>query len=106
MNEEVLNWIKELIKGNNLKKFYNSKTLWRPVRAAALKRDNYECQICKSKGLYNEATTVHHIKHLKEFPGLALDLNNLVSVCSNCHNILHPEKSKIKKKTEINEERW
>ena len=70
-SKELVSWIKELIEGNNLKKFYNSKTIWRPVRSEALKRDNYECQECKKLGKYSEATTVHHIKHLKEYPELS-----------------------------------
>ena len=108
-SKELVSWIKELIEGNNLKKFYNSKTIWRPVRSEALKRDNYECQECKKLGKYSEATTVHHIKHLKEYPALAITLSNLESVCYDCHNKLHPEKSfkhKGSNRMNVNEEKW
>jgi len=35
---------------------------------------------------------VHHIKHLKDFPELALVDSNLESLCFTCHNEEHPEK--------------
>jgi predicted kinase len=34
---------------------------------------------------------VHHIKQLEEYPELALDPDNLVSLCNLCHNREHPE---------------
>lgn len=73
-----------------------------------LEEQNNECQLCKSRGIYAEANTVHHIKHLKEYPWLALTKSNLMSVCRACHNELHPEKQKykFKRKEPINEEKW
>lgn len=107
MNEiELINWIIGLIKNNNIHAFYVSGT-WKRLRAEVLKEQNNECQMCKSKGKYKRATTVHHIKHVKEFPWLALTKTNLMCVCNECHNILHPEKYfKYKKKIPVNEERW
>ena len=77
----------------NEEKFYKSKK-WRRKRERVLKRDNYVCQKCKRYGKNVEATTVHHIKHLKNYPELALDENNLISLCERCHNKEHPEKAK------------
>ena len=110
-NSELVNWIRELYRTGNIKKFYNSKTIWRPKRAEILRRDNNECQMCKAKGKYTAATTVHHIKHLDKYPWLALVDSNLISLCSECHNEVHPEKlkkyqKKRKKDKFINEERW
>lgn len=83
--------------------FYSSAA-WIHKRAEILRRDNYECQECKKRiavaardGVQlrgrdcwiHRAVTVHHIKHLREFPELALDENNLESVCVDCHNRLH-----------------
>lgn len=62
------------------------------MRAAILRRDGYRCQMCKRYGRMRQATTVHHIKHLDEYPELAMDPDNLVSVCAACHAELHPEK--------------
>lgn len=64
---------------------------------AALSRDNYLCQPCLKQGRLVGASVVHHIEHLEDAPGKALDLNNLESVCFACHNKLHPEKPGGKK---------
>lgn len=71
-------------------------------------RDNKECQKCKSRGQFSKATCVHHKKHLKDHPELALVDNNLESLCDACHNEEHPEKLQQQKKSNkfINEERW
>lgn len=67
---------------------------WRHTRLAALRRDGYQCQICRRYGRMVEATEVHHIKHADEYPELAFDLDNLISLCKACHNKQHPEKAK------------
>ncbi len=83
----------------NVHKFYISK-IWRKVRLLALRRDNFECQVCKAKGLVTPATCVHHKVHLRDNPLLALALSNLISLCDPCHNLEHPEKiNKMHKKT-------
>lgn len=71
--------------------FYNSAA-WQRARAAALTRDNHLCQPCLRRKHLTPATTVHHIKSLEEAPELALDLDNLESICESCHNKEHPEK--------------
>ena len=87
-------------------KFYKTKT-WQDKRDEILQRDNYECQMCKDKGRYTSATTVHHIKHYKYCPELALTDSNLVSLCDACHNVVHPEKlESVHKKKEIHKEKW
>lgn len=73
-------------------KFYNSSR-WRRKQKAILKRDHYQCQLCKRYGRITEAKIVHHKLELDEYPELAFDDSNLVSVCMKCHNKLHPEKS-------------
>jgi 5-methylcytosine-specific restriction endonuclease McrA len=106
---ELVKWITSLIQNNNIKAFYNS-ALWEHKRAEALERDNNECQKCKGRGKYKRADCVHHEKHVKDRPDLALDLDNLTSLCNSCHDEEHPEKlyrsrNKSNKKF-INEERW
>lgn len=90
-----------------VKTFYKS-TVWKHKRREVLRRDNYECQKHKRKGLYARAETVHHIKHLRGRPDLALIDGNLISVCNSCHCELHPEKLKPvnPKKKFKNVERW
>lgn len=65
---------------------------WIRKRKAILRRDGYQCQMCKRYGKNREAQTVHHIKHVDEFPELAYVDSNLVSICNACHNKEHPEK--------------
>lgn len=99
--------IKRLIEEDNLIKFYKSKA-WRQLRLEALERDNYECQSCKRKGKYSRAQNVHHLKEVKEFPELALVLENLECVCVPCHNHEHKRLEKYIRKNNkwANDERW
>ena len=78
--------------------FYLSTT-WKAKREAILCRDGYMCQECKRYGKQRQATTVHHKKHFDEYPELALDNDNLISLCEACHNKAHPEKTKKSNKS-------
>lgn len=80
--------------------FYGSRE-WIALRRVALDRDKYICQICLRDNRLRRADTVHHIKPIKDYPELALDLNNLLSVCNICHNKLHSRRRKIKKSDDI-----
>ncbi|MDE6706851.1 MAG: HNH endonuclease [Oscillospiraceae bacterium] len=71
--------------------FYKS-AVWKRKRAVIMRRDGYQCQDCKRYGRLREAVTVHHIQHLDEHPELALQSENLISLCAECHNKRHPEK--------------
>lgn len=93
-------------------KFY-SWSCWLHTRAEVLKLDHYECQRCKAKGRYSRAVLVHHVKHLKDRPDLALSIwdgeeRQLVSVCKKCHEELHPESQRQYKPLAkpVTEERW
>ncbi|MGN0630954.1 MAG: HNH endonuclease [Ruminococcus sp.] len=72
-------------------KFYKLSA-WKHKREIILRRDGYQCQDCKRYGRKRQAVTVHHIKHLDEYPELAFTNSNLISLCSECHNKRHPEK--------------
>ncbi|CAN7654949.1 HNH endonuclease signature motif containing protein [Paenibacillus sp. LjRoot153] len=97
--------------------FYKSSA-WLKCRVFALTRDNHLCQPCLRKKRLTPATIVHHINPFEEFLELALEPDNLESVCASCHNKEHPEKggggkkkeqSKRKAvvvKSEANAERW
>ena len=83
--------------------FYGTEA-WKRCRAAALRRDGGLCVWCMRRGRVTVdakgrrwpvlATVVHHIQHLEDRPDLALDLDNLVSLCDSCHDEAHPEKRK------------
>ena len=49
------------------------------------KRDNYICQKCSS----NVNVHAHHIKDIVNNPELTNDINNGITLCAKCHNILH-----------------
>ena len=102
MNKKLYNYI---ISGDT-DKFYNDR-VWRKKRKDIIERDNKECQKCKRRGKFNKATCVHHKKHLRENPLLALDDDNLESLCDSCHNEEHPEKLNNDTKEKFTtEERW
>lgn len=71
--------------------FYKT-TKWKRKRKQILKRDGYLCVECKRYGRMREATTVHHIKELEDYPELGVEESNLESLCRECHNKKHPEK--------------
>ena len=72
---------------------YTSKR-WGRKRAAILRRDDYRCVWCRRYGRNRPAVVVHHIKHVDEYPELAYEDSNLVSLCQGCHNKAHPEKAR------------
>ena len=59
------------------KAFYHT-TEWKRKRKEVLKRDHNACVRCRQLGKYTKAVTVHHVKHLKDVPELALTADNLV----------------------------
>jgi 5-methylcytosine-specific restriction enzyme A len=97
-------------------KFYNSKD-WNTVRKQALMRDNYECQMCKRNGYVHVDSkkvdgerkkielNVHHVKEIEHHPDLALELDNTMTVCVPCHNLIHEKGFKPKEK-EWDDEKW
>lgn len=105
-------------------KFYTSYT-WKKLRKQVIARDNYECQQCKREGKVfidhggmNKSgkrkkitLIVHHKIELKDRPDLALDMNNLETVCVNCHNKIHGRYYRYagftpKKNKWADDERW
>ena len=62
-------------------------------RAHALDRDNYTCQHCGAKNVRLE---VHHIKYRSQ--GGSDDLDNLITLCEDCHHNLHKGEIELKVK--------
>lgn len=83
---------------------------WKRARQMALDRDVGLCVRCRDAGRYARdrhgrrvpvlATMVHHKKPLREYPELALSLDNLESLCDRCHDEEHPEKHQGMKRPE------
>ena len=62
-------------------------------REHALCRDKYTCQVCKAK---NTRLEVHHIKYRSQ--GGTDDLDNLITLCADCHKKVHAGELSINKK--------
>lgn len=93
--------------------WYNSGD-WQAVRDA-VKRIDHECIICKAAGGHSATRYVHHVKHLRDRPDLALSIydpdtgeRQLICVCKQCHELLHPESHRQYRpsKPPITTERW
>ncbi len=106
--------LRKMIDNGNADGFYSWKP-WKRLRKDVLRLDHYECQLCKANGRYSRAEIVHHVKHLKDRPDLALSIwdgeeRQLVSVCRRCHEELHPESMEGRfpaaKREAVLEERW
>ena len=63
------------------------KKSWRRLRLAVLKRDKYQCQECKRKGITRDADMVHHCN--PDALDMFYDTGNLISLCNTCHNVMH-----------------
>lgn len=126
--KDLAEYINNLIAKDELWKFYKSKE-WKQLRDSILNEYHNECAICKKRGIVTRydigkdgkktlIKTVHHVKHVRKHPELALSRyyyecgerkENLLPVCKKCHNELHPEKGRKKNNRQdkfINEERW
>ena len=98
--------------------FYVTKE-WKEKRQEVLLRDNYICQRCLGKwnqqGIdpvkkikLSSAKIVHHIKPMKDYFNKALDNDNLISLCFECHEKVEGRtnnKFKIKKEP-LTIEQW
>lgn len=71
---------------------------YKQFRKEVLKRDNFTCQMCKSKKRLN----VHHIIKWSSAASLRFDVANGITLCSICHkSISGKESSYIQYFTEI-----
>lgn len=95
-------------------RFY-TMAAWKHAREATLRLDRYECQKCKARGRYTKAVLVHHVKHLKDQPELALSLydpetgkRQLISLCKRCHEEEHPDSQTpfACRNEPVTQERW
>lgn len=75
-------------------RFYKGKA-WQRVRAVAWSRDRGLCQDCLKRGIIRPAHEVHHIVELTpdniEDANVSLNLDNLTSLCKDCHAQRHKQ---------------
>lgn len=116
MTEMQLAKLRDLIDAGEEQKFYSWK-VWEHLSAQVRTRlDNSECQKCKARGKYSPAEIVHHVKHLRDRPDLALSIfdpdtgeRQLLSLCRACHELEHPERMRTASgpaEKPLTEERW
>lgn len=85
--------------------FYHTEA-WKRVRELVLQRDQGMCRDCMREmelgyGMKpRRATLVHHIQPLREHPELALDPDNLISLCPRHHEEKHAERREREKQVE------
>ena len=118
MTQKFLEWLRQLIASGNVHLFYVSSEWIQVSTFVRQKLDRNECQYCKERGRFRRADLVHHEKHVKRFPHLALDIyyideegqrkRNLRSACKDCHEyVCHPERLRRRKKLQFEtEECW
>ena len=69
---------------------------WQRLRVAYL-ADHPLCEECQRQGVVREAVDVHHVRSFMDFEGarrieVALDYDNLMALCKECHQALHNRK--------------
>ena len=105
-----------LIAQGNEDRFYDWPE-WDEARDEALRLDRGECYLCRTRHKrFRKAVLVHHVKHLKDRPDLALSLfdpdtgeRQLVGLCRGCHEDEHPERrwrGSTAFRSPVTEERW
>lgn len=89
IGEDYIMW---LFHNGEIEHLYKLPIWYNKVRLDILRRDNYECQLCKYERkltVIRQRGYVHHMCELKQFPKLSLNYNNLVSLCYRCHEKTH-----------------
>lgn len=116
--EEVHN---EVLSGN-IHAFYVSRE-WKDKKKQIIIRDNNLCQRCLgnwsdgkhpiekiklTRGTKERPLYVHHIKPMKDYFELALEDDNLISLCFECHEIVEERtENRFKpKKKYLTQEKW
>lgn len=64
---------------------------WLRVKRAAFERDGYKCQICGSQ----KYLCGHHVKERAQYPELAYEVSNIITLCKSCHAKQHPGKENL-----------
>lgn len=62
---------------------------WSAIIRAVYARDNYTCARCGKKKVGKRSLHAHHVKSWAEHPELRLNLDNLITLCRECHNWVH-----------------
>ena len=76
--------------------FYQSSE-WKALRWQKFCDCNGLCELCLKNGIINEAREIHHIVPIEKDWSKRLDYDNLIALCSDCHNAQHERISPLQK---------
>lgn len=81
------------------RKFIYSRKEWRYVRDIKF-RANPICEKCLEDGIVTPTKEIHHIDSFMNYEGemrwsKAFDYNNLMSLCTKCHNDIHKAQGQL-----------
>jgi hypothetical protein len=63
---------------------------WRELRKACLERDHHKCFRCEKESKSGKGLSTHHM--MPRSMGGTNDLNNLITLCDECHDIVEENK--------------
>ena len=65
--------------------FQRTSAQYKDIRNKTLKRDNFKCVVCRS----NKRIVAHHLDGFDKHKDKRFDLDNLVTLCGDCHKEFH-----------------
>ena len=69
----------------DLNKLERSGAKYKKWRESIFKKDDFTCQCCLKRGCDLNA---HHILNFSDYEDLRYDINNGITLCENCHNVV------------------
>ena len=78
------------------KDFYNSSE-WKALRNYKFGMAEGLCELCRKKGIVKAGREVHHRVSIQDDWSKRLDFDNLILLCSDCHNAEHERISQLQK---------
>ena len=76
--------------------FYCSRE-WQLLRQAKWCQADGLCEMCRAKGIIRSAKEIHHIVPIAVDWSKRLEYENLIALCSDCHNQQHLRTSPLQK---------
>lgn len=77
-------------------KFYRSKE-WQLLRNQKWVASDGLCEMCRAKGIIKSAKEIHHVVPIDVDWSKRLEYENLIALCSDCHNEQHERISPLQK---------
>lgn len=87
---------KDLNYNEKFSSFYNSAE-WKLLRNQKWYDCDGICELCKKNGIIRQGKEVHHIIPIEKDWSKRLDYDNLILLCSDCHNLQHERISPLQK---------